>query len=275
MLPFDVQYFRPDSLREALSTYEELQADGLSPMYWAGGTEILTLGRTLEHETGAVVDIKSIPELQVHEVADGTIHLGAARTLAEVCDEDLFPLLTSVCGRIADHTGRCKITLGGDIAGSIPYREAALPFLLTASRARVADAGGVRETAFGDLFDGTLHLPAGAILVELNLPAADAQAPRFHHKATRLDWIDYPLVTIAGLRQGGRIRLAFSGLTATPLRPAAAEDALNGHGAPEARAQRALEAIEDPITEDIHGSAAWRRFVTAGLLTDMIADLEG
>jgi len=275
VIPFDFQYLQPTSLEEAIEAFARAEEDGLQPVYWAGGTEILTFGRTMELSCGAVVDLKEIPELRRHELRDGEIHLGAALTLAEVCERDLFPLLTKAAGRVADHTARYKITLGGDIAGRVPYREAALPFLLAeSSRARLRSSMGERTVPFAEVFDGALRLERpDEVLVELTLDEDDARCPAFHRKETRLDWVDYPLLTLAGLRRGDEVRFAFSGLTAEPFRSGTMERALAGRGSPMERAERALEEVPGQVMDDIHGTAAYRRFVARTALEDLYSDL--
>ena len=51
--------------------------------------------------------------------------LGAALTLTTI-----RALLSLAAGRIADHTIQCKLTLGGNLAGTIHYHETLLPLLL-------------------------------------------------------------------------------------------------------------------------------------------------
>ena len=43
MIPFDFGYLRPESLAEAITSYQQLQQEGLQPVYYAGGTEIVEL----------------------------------------------------------------------------------------------------------------------------------------------------------------------------------------------------------------------------------------
>ena len=71
------------------------------------------------------------------------LRFGACLTLNEAAGAGAIPAAGGgVCG-VADHTVRNSITLGGNIAGRLPYREAVLPFLL-------ADAtGGDRGRSAG------------------------------------------------------------------------------------------------------------------------------
>mgnify|MGYP000883432468 CR=1 FL=1 len=55
MIPFDFIYCRPDSLTEALDTYRQLEAEGKSPVYYSGGSEIITLCRAGGIRPGSIL----------------------------------------------------------------------------------------------------------------------------------------------------------------------------------------------------------------------------
>ena len=45
MLPFDFEYYKPDTLNEAVGFISFLDQHGKQPMFFSGGTELITLGR--------------------------------------------------------------------------------------------------------------------------------------------------------------------------------------------------------------------------------------
>ncbi len=265
MIPFDLTYHRPDSVEEAVATYRRIERDGRRPLYYGGGTEIITMARLGQVRTGAVVDLKGVPECGIVERRNGSLLLGAGLTLAEVCERGGWAPLADAAGRVADHTSRCKITLGGNLAGQIPYREAVLPLLLVDTVAVVAGEPGLRRERLADVFRATLQLPPGDFLAQLEVPLHEADGPHFAVKRTRLDWVDYPLMTVVGVRAGGRARIAFSGLCGYPFRDAAMERDLNA-----GRIQDAIGHIPGPVADDLHGSADYRRHVLAGVLQDAL-----
>ncbi|WP_220483287.1 FAD binding domain-containing protein [Paenibacillus thiaminolyticus] len=117
MIPFDFEYYKPCTIQEAIDLYHTLHADGKEPLYFCGGSEIITMARLNQLYTQAVIDIKDIPECTVLESNAEQILIGAAIPLALLEEWKEFPLLSWVCNRIADHTSRYKITLGGNICG--------------------------------------------------------------------------------------------------------------------------------------------------------------
>jgi CO/xanthine dehydrogenase FAD-binding subunit len=85
-----------------------------------------------------VIDIKEISECRSAARQGEQVVLGAALSLNEVVDSKLFPLLSATCRRIADHTVRNRLTLGGNICGRLPYREAGLPLLVAGAQVEIA-----------------------------------------------------------------------------------------------------------------------------------------
>ncbi len=122
MIPFDFEYHRPDTFREAANLFSQLDSAGKAPVYYSGGSELISMARLGNLKFGAAIDIKSIPECKVSELDGQNLLLGAALTLSDITRANLFPLLGKAAGRIADHTMQCKITLGGNIASTIVYR---------------------------------------------------------------------------------------------------------------------------------------------------------
>lgn len=278
MVPFDLIYYRPDTIEEATQLYGELERQHRRPAFYSGGTEILTRTRVQDADFNAVIDLKGIAELRVHGDDNGEWQFGAALRLTEVADHNLWPLLTATADRVADHTARAQITLGGNVLSVLPYREAVLPFLLVDSAtAQIATRHGLRTCRLAELWDMALQLQPGEVLVSLSVDGREAQAAAYRsHKMTRLDWIDYPLVTIAMTRRNdGRIRAAFSGWTTYPFVSSRVNRILSDFR--RSAHERASDAVSHmpaaPLT-DIHGSAEYRQFVTQYTLTNMLTELE-
>ncbi|PQP89826.1 xanthine dehydrogenase family protein subunit M [Paenibacillus sp. AR247] len=166
MIPFDFEYYRPSSVKEAADAYQALQAQGKHPMYWSGGTEIITMARLNEDHPGAVVDLKAIPECSVMEYRENDLIIGGCVTLSAVTGSNLFPLLGRAAQGVADQTSRNKITLGGNLCGRIYYREAVLPLLVADSRLVIAGKGGVREAVIHQVFRGQIRLEPGEFLLQ-------------------------------------------------------------------------------------------------------------
>ena len=232
MIPFDFIYCRPGSLKEASDTFFQLQAEGKNPVYYAGGSEIITMCRAGSIQPGAVIDLKNIPECTAVYADRQGLHMGAACTLNQIKEMKQFPLLDLAAGRIADHTNQCRITLGGNLCGTIIYRESCLPLLLSDAQITLFGAEGERTIPLENVFKGRMQLNLGELAVKLHVPQWALQAPYFHVKRTRNEKIDYPLVSAAALWKDCKLRIAFSGICNDPFRSKSIEAVLNDHSLP-------------------------------------------
>ena len=274
MIPFDFEYYRPDTIQEAVELYQSLNSQGLAPLYYGGGTEIISMARLNTVHTGAVIDIKSIPECNTFELKDNQLITGAAVTLTQVMESHLFPLLGKSGGRVADHTIRDKVTIGGNLCGKIIYREAVLSLLLTESEVIIAGSGGGRKVQIQAVFQQSMQLRPGELLVQIVTGIEYLSLPHDAVKKTRIDKIDYPLVSIAALKKDGRIRVAVSGLCAFPFRSLAVEAEINNQSFDlKDRVGNSIRHVPAPILSDIHASAEYREFVFKNTLLKMIREL--
>lgn len=278
MVPFNLLYYRPDTIPEALDLYQRLRREHRNPAFYGGGTEILTRTRIQDAHFDAVIDLKGIPELKVHQQCQNALKFGAALSLTDLADENLWPLLTATVDRVADHTSRGQITLGGNLFSTLPYREAMLPFLIMDSaQATVASPTGIHTDRFQDLYDQSMKVKPGEFLIAITVDGQEAQSQGFRsRKMTRIDWIDYPLVTIAlSRRDNDQMRAAFSGWTRYPFVSGRVNKILSSPSKTASeRAQDAIQHMPMPALSDIHGSKKYREFVAQYTLAQMLTELE-
>ncbi|WML27043.1 FAD binding domain-containing protein [Neobacillus sp. OS1-33] len=275
MLPFDFDYYKPTSLKEAVDLYQYLDQHGKQPMFFSGGTELITLGRIDLAYTEAVIDIKGIPECNVMQVSADHLLLGSTLTLTKIEEANLFPLLTKTASEVADHTARGKITLGGNICAQIFYREAVLPFLLADSQVLIVGPDGKKMVPIHELFLEKLQLKKGEFLIQLATETRFISAPFYSFKR-RQQWdTGYPLITVAALKIGQEVRVAISGLCPFPFRSKELEATLNKRDLPvSSRIDEGLSKLPKPILDDVEGSANYRLFVLRNLLSDVFTVLD-
>jgi aerobic carbon-monoxide dehydrogenase medium subunit len=271
VLPFDFDYYKPATLQEAIELYVSLHQQGKQPMFFLGGTELITLGRIDLLYTEAAIDIKNIPDVHVIHVTENQLILGSALTLTKIEEANIYPLLTKTVSEVADHTARGKITLGGNICAQIFYREAVLPFLLADSQVILAGPEGIRNVPINDIFHEDLKLNPGEVLVQLVTDKRAIEAPYISIKRRQQWETGYPLITIAGLAINNRIRIAISGLCPFPFRSLEVEGLLNNRQiSMEERIGKAIEILPQPILDDVEGSADYRLFVLKNLMFDVM-----
>lgn len=276
MIPFDFEYYRPETISEAVTIYLELDKEGKAPVYYGGGTELISMARVGNLSYGAVIDIKNIPECTVMDFDKDDLHLGSALSLSAIAEANYFPLLSKTVGRIADHTMQDKITFGGNLASTILYREAVLPLLLTDAKLMVAGKSGLLEFEIGQVFKESLLLQRGDFVVQAAVKKEFIKAPYFHVKKTKNEKIDYPLLTAEGLKTAGMIRLAFSGLAAYPFRDTAIETILNdtNHNFAQ-RADQIVQSVSNRVLNDLCGSAEYRNYVLKNTIVNLLETMKG
>jgi len=270
---FDFDYYKPDTLEEAFKCFEKLDSEFKTVLYYSGGTEIISMARAESIKFHAVIDLKGIPECNNLELGDQNLVIGSAQTLTSISESNYFPLMSKTVSRIADHTIQGKITIGGNLAGTIIYREASLPLLITSCQARVMTQNGLQEIPFSQIFNGRLQLKKGEFLVQILVDRCDLQLPYIHVKKTKMDKIDYPLMTMAGRKKNGFIQAAVSGLGEFPI--ILPFDQLNNTSlAVEQRTTQIIAKLSKFIKSDILGSKGYREFVLNNILIQMYANLE-
>lgn len=275
MIPFDFIYCRPSTLTEAAEVFIELQTQGKKSAYYGGGSEIISMCRAGSIHPDAVIDIKSIPECTRLETRKNALHIGAACTLNQIKESNLFPLLKLVSGRIADHTNQCRITLGGNLSGTIIYRETSLPLLLADAQVTVQGPEGQRTVPLQSIFPGSIKLKPGEFIVQVHIPEWALNARYAHIKKTENEKIDYPLVSLAAVWKDDYLRIAFSGVCACPFRSEKIEAVLNDRKLSYAvRADQAAKLLPMPAYCDVEGSGAYRVFVLQNTLCTLLEEWE-
>lgn len=275
MIPYEFIYCRPDTLLEAVDIYSQLYAEGASPVYYGGGSEVITMARAGSIRPGAVIDLKSIPECLALELLPDKLIIGAANTLNTVKETKLFPLLGTAGGRVADHTNQCRITLGGNLCGTIIYRETSLPLMLADAEVVSFGPAGMRVRTFQEAFHRRMQLVPGEFVAQVHIPAWALHLPYVHIKRTAQEKIDYPLVNVTAMISGEKLRAAFSGLCTFPFRSSKVEQVLNDRTASvQARVDAVPPLLPEPAHTDVEGSGAYRLFVLKNILQTLLEDWE-
>lgn len=276
MIPVDFDYYRPDTIEEAVQIYQQLYAQGKAPVYYGGGSEVITMARSGSIQPGAVIDLKAIPECLSMGLSERFLSIGSCVTLSRISESGLFPLLGKAAGRIADHTNQCRITLGGNVCGTIIYRETVLALLLADCTVVTGGPGGERQASIHTVFRQRMQLEQGEFIIRFLIDRAYLDVPYIHVKKTKNEKIDYPLLTVAAMNDQGRIRMAFSGLCAFPFRSFAMEDILNDAALrSEEKAERIKGELPGGFLDNVDGTGPYRAFVLKNTVVNALERLGG
>lgn len=276
MIGFNFDYYECDAIEEAVDLYTRLSLDGKRVLYFNGGTEIITFADRDTIQFDAVIAISKIPELKVFTLNNGILHIGAANTLSFIADTHIFPLLSESCPFVADHTSRNKITIGGNLCGEIPYKNAVLPFFISDTTVIIANQQGIRNEPFLEVYNNGLHLQPGDLIIQFLVPKRDLDLPYYTKKLRKIGEFGYPLIGLSLVNDNGKIKAAFSAVCKNAFRSYRVENALNDHTVPlEIRVDRAIENIPCRIASNIQGAAPYRKFVLKQQLIEALTVLEG
>jgi aerobic carbon-monoxide dehydrogenase medium subunit len=275
MKPAAFDYLAPRTLEEALAALAD--ADGETKLL-AGGQSLVPLLNFRLATPRRLVDLNRVPGLSYIRQQDGGFAIGAM-TRQQTLERDPslaagVPLLSEAMPWVGHLAIRTRGTLGGSLAHADPAAELPAVAVGLGARLTVASPRGQRSLSADEFFVDylTTRLEPDEILVEAWFPGAKPH--------TGQAWIEFARrhgdFALAGVgvsltlndEQITEARIALTGVGATPVRAAQAEQALVG-GTLAERLEAAVEAVRaslDPPA-DIHASSEYRVHL-AGVLTE-------
>jgi CO/xanthine dehydrogenase FAD-binding subunit len=269
-------YAAPQSLDHALALMAA--HPGARPL--AGGTDLLVQMRSGRKETGYVVDVKRVPELNeiAYDPARG-LTLGAAvpcyRIYGSAPVARAYPSLAEVAALIGGTQIQGRASIGGNLCNAAPSADSVPLLIALGGRCLIAGPAGTRQVAAEDFCTapGRTVLGSGELLVSIHLPPPAPDSGARYLRFIPRNEMD---IAVAGagvqvvLENGNfrSARIALSAVAPTPLFVREAGAALAGQAVNAASLAEAAELARRaarPIT-DMRGTAEYRRHL-CGVLT--------
>ncbi|MEN1969095.1 FAD binding domain-containing protein [Lentibacillus sp. N15] len=276
MIAFDFEYYKPTTIQDAVTLYNDVRASGKIPHYYGGGTEFISRARLNEIHADVVIDLKGIPECNEFQANEDQFIIGSAVTLTSIADSTFFPLLTDVSRAIAHRTARNKITIGGNLSSHLIYREALLPFLLVDSKVVIAKKGGIETVSIHTIYQNGMQLNDGEFLIQIITNTKLTNYPYWNCKKTKHSKVNYPIISLASLEVDGNLRVAFSGVCDFPFRIEQLETVLNDTTkSVQTRIQQMLDHFPSATLDDMYASREYREFVLTQELTKLLQNKKG
>lgn len=271
-----MNYHRPANLDEARRALAEPGARAL-----AGGTDLMVGMGHAAPWPAALVDLKSLPELQGLERNNGVLRIGAATTLSELRESphvESFPALAKACRHFAARQIRNRATLGGNIVNASPAADL-VPPLIAHEAVCVSDHRRIPLVEF-TTGPGRTVLEPGEILVAVEIPIPPKDGRAFFVKHAPREAMAIAVVNLAGffvLREGrvALARIALGSVAPTVIRARRCEVLLEGEPLGDsviAEAVRAAVEEAAPI-DDIRATARYRNLMIARLLRWELSNL--
>ena len=263
MYPY--RYHRPGTVAEA----ESLLASGEEARPLAGGMSLIPV---MKHRLAAppdLVDLAALGDLVGVSADAGVLTIKAmtrhAAVAASETVREAIPALGNLAGGIGDPLVRNRGTIGGSLANNDPA--ACYPSAVLALGAEVVTTR--RSIAAGDFFLGMFEtaLEPGELIVEVRFPVpAAASYRKFPNPASRFSIVGVFLSRFAD----GTVRVAVTGAGPCVFRVEAFERALAASFGVESLA--GLSVAAEGLTDDLHGSAAYRAHLIGVLTEDAVAE---
>ena len=274
MIPASFDYVRPATAAEAV---QALAQAGEDAKVLAGGQSLLPIMRLRLAYPSTLVDLGGIGELAGVTDDGDAIVIGAMTTHHDVLHDALVaehaPLLAQATRTVADRQVRNLGTFGGSLAHADPAGDLPAVALALEAELRVLSPSGERTVPAREFFLDYLTTALGPeeILTSIRIPKLGAGWSTHYEKFNRVAQA-WSIVGVAAAvrRANGTIAEARIGLTnmgSTPLRAAAAEQALAGADATVAAVTEACDRAADGTAppSDLSARADYRQHLATVL----------
>ncbi len=284
MTPFEL--VEPASLAEAVRL---LDAEDPTVRPISGGTALMLMMKSGVFQPSRLVSLHGI-EKRYSEIAagkDGALTVGALTPLAmaerSASVQAHAPVIARTMRTLSNIRVRNVATIGGHLAHADPHMD--LPPVLIALGAHVVVTGpaGERTIPVEQLFSGYFEtvLARNELISELVIPA-QGQHRSSYLKCTTRAVHDWPALGVAVSVDGNRdeiksASIVISAATERPVRLPAAEAALCGGPASDARLKHAGDAAaeEAETIADAQGSAAYKKQLVRVYVARAVRDALG
>lgn len=208
---------KPETIEEAIEAHQSETALGRIPLWYSGGTEILSFLRKGTLNADTLIDLKGIPAYISFEGDEFGWTIGGGVPLNRLLEAALPESLGACIAPIADHTVRNRLSLAGNLCGRLPYRESILPLLALNAQVLIASPDGVRTQPLKDRFNRTLKLEDKCFMAGIRLPRPEPDFCWGSSRKVRLGPVDYPIVHVLISGHVDERTLHISGLCPFPI----------------------------------------------------------
>jgi carbon-monoxide dehydrogenase medium subunit len=236
----------------------------------AGGHSLIPAMKLRLARPAWLVDIGRIGELSYVREEGDAIAIGALTRHQDVRDDPSLrthcPIVAYTAGLIGDPQVRHRGTIGGTLAHGDPASD--LPAVILALDAELVVRGGDGERTIpaSEFFTGVWQTALGPaeMLVEVRVPKLGSSSGWSYVKMARRaqDWATVGVAAVVEKSNGslGRARIGLTNMGATPIRAAAAEEAIAGGASAEDASQRIADGAEP--RSDHAASSDFRRHLS-------------
>lgn len=264
MIPSQVAYQRPNNINDALQLINDLGDDC---KILAGGHSLIPVMKLRLNDPENLVDITGIAELKEIRDNEKSITIGACATHGEIANnaalKEHAPIVAHAAGMIGDIQVRNFGTIGGSIAHADPAADWPAVLLATNASIVVKSVNGQREVDVDQFFKGLFWTAVedGEMVTAIRIPKTafnkNSTYVKFVQPASRFAIVG----CAAAVDKDSEIRVAFSGVSATPFRDTTVEKALMGGASIESATASVADSVD--VMSDHFAQANYRKHLAA------------
>jgi aerobic carbon-monoxide dehydrogenase medium subunit len=265
------EYFRPNTIQEALSLYNQ---DGADARLLAGGTELVNEMRMGKSRPKLVIDLKAIEDLDFIDLTADQLRIGALYRVRDAEKSDTlrrshFGALSYAAGTLGSPQVRNKATIVGNVCRCSPSADLIPPLVALGAKVNISGAESSRTMTVEEflLGPGKTALLPGEIVTELDLAGIKGNTGCSYYKLSPRKSLDLAVVgTAVMIRLNSTLtkctdaRIVLGAVAPTAIRAKKAESILIGSRLTESIIeQAAAAAAEDAKPLDDVRASAWYR----------------
>ena len=265
-------YAAPTSLNEAVAV---LASQNGNASILSGGTDLLAAMKDGKGDPSVVVDVKKIDELNVLDLDDSGLTIGAAVPChilnSSETVRDHYPALHDSSSLIGGTQIQGRATFGGNLCNASPAADAIPNLIAHKAVANIFGPNGNRSVPVEDFCTGpgSTVLEVGELLVSMSLPTPPAGFGAGYLRFIPRNEMDIAVVGsgVSVVLDGDTIvegRVSLGAVAPTPLFVQECSDAMAGQALSEAlitEVGRLAEQAAKPIS-DMRGTVAQRKHLS-------------
>ncbi|MCD6423800.1 MAG: FAD binding domain-containing protein [Elusimicrobia bacterium] len=278
MKKFD--YFRPQSLKELFSIYDENSA------ILAGGTDLLVDLRSGKKSFNKVIDIKGIEEFYGIRKANAGVEIGACETFSNILNSKIlnkFTALKQAAGCMGCYEIRNRATIGGNICNSSPGCETGVVLSVYEATVNVCGKNGKRKVPFEEFCVGVnkTSLKRGEVVLSIFIPEIK-NSKSFYSRISRTQGMDLAcwngaiLVINPENPRRRKIRMSFGTVAPTPFRDKEVEKNLSNKKLTQKDIDMAFEEIckkISPRASSLRATPEEKKLAIKNFMNDILGNL--
>ncbi|MBG49621.1 MAG: carbon monoxide dehydrogenase [Pseudozobellia sp.] len=253
MIPAKFDYIKTTSISEAVNLLDE---HGFDAKILSGGQSLLPAMKLRLNRPEIVIDINGIPDMNSIEETGDEVIIGANCTHTQILNSDVVyktvNILHQAVTTLGDVQVRNRGTIGGSLAHADPSADYPAVVLACDAQIEVEGKGGKRTIAATDFFQGifTTALEDDEIVTAVRFPkVAHGKYLKFYQSASR-----FAIVGVAVVFDDSKVKVGITGVSDTPYRATAVEEAYSGSGDAAEHAVDGVEVMSDHFADENYRS---------------------